>query len=97
MTKPESPNGWGFNPAVVTLTLVVVGMIGGLISMAAVGGYYLGKLDTERQMQEQRINILQDVAERARDKAIYATKEADIKSGHANPPEKPKKTAEIKE
>jgi hypothetical protein len=90
MTKPESPNGWGFNPAVVTLTLVVVSMVGGLVSMVAIGGYYMGKLDAERTMQEQRIAVAEQTAKAADTKATYVLSKDDQENGHPKATEKKK-------
>jgi hypothetical protein len=64
-------------------------MAASFIVAVAVGvfavGTYVGEWNAERRYQNDRITEAEKRAASAEIKATYATKEADIKSGHANP------------
>ncbi len=91
MTQPANPKGWGWNPSVITLCLVVLSMAVGI-------AYYVGQKESElRQLKEASDNSTK-TAQEALKLATYAVKDADVKSGHAEPSKSPdKKTAAKKE
>lgn len=91
MPNSESPKGWTWNPAVITLMIVIAG---GVASF----GYYVGQKDAENRHLLERISEIDKKADAvavkadsADKKATYAMKDADIESGHADPPKKEKK------
>ena len=75
MAQTETPRGWSFNPATVTLALVILGMV-------AAGAYYMGQRDNEAQNLLKRIEYAEKTAKSADTKATYAVSGADTKSGH---------------
>lgn len=82
--KTETPSGWSFNPATVTLALVVAG---GILT----GGYLWGENVTERRHLLQRIEQAEKDAAEAKKFSIYATAGADEASGHKPEPKEKQK------
>lgn len=85
MTSPP-PKNWTWNPSVITLLILIAGIIGG-------GAYYMGRQASIIENIQQQAAEAKQKAEAADTKATYAVKDADIKSGHADPP---KKKTEVK-
>lgn len=75
MPNTESPRGWSFNPATITLTLTVAGLLVG-------GGYYVGQKDRETQHLLERIQKAETDAAEAKKFSVYAAAGADEASGH---------------
>lgn len=75
MAQPEHPRGWSFNPATVTLMLVILGMVAG-------GAYYMGQRDNESQNLLKRLEAAEKKAESADTKATYAVSGKDKEDGH---------------
>ena len=75
MSTPETPRGWSFNPATVTLALIVAG---GILT----GGYLWGENVTERRHLMERIKVAEDKAGAADEKATYAVAGKDKQDGH---------------
>ncbi len=55
MARTEDPRGWSFNPATVTLAILIAGLLTG-------GGYYVGSTDTERKDVQQRLKTAEETA-----------------------------------
>lgn len=75
MATPETPRGWSFNPATVTLALIVAG---GILT----GGYLWGENVTERRHLMERLQKAEADAAEAKKFSIYATAGADEAAGH---------------
>lgn len=96
--KPESPKGWGWNPAVVTLCLVIVSMGVTAVGALMAGAYYLGQRDNEQRHVLERIEEVQQKADKAADDAdkakqleSYNAGGVDATKGHFKPKEKENK------
>ena len=70
MAHTETPRGWSFNPATVTLTLVILGMVAG-------GAYYMGQRDNEARNLLQRIEQAERDAAEAKKLQTYSAGVAD--------------------
>lgn len=77
MATPEHPKGWQLNPATVTLSLVIAGMI-------ATGSYYVGGRDAEMRMLQEKIQKAADDAAKAKQLETYNAGSVDAMKGHAN-------------
>lgn len=75
MARTEDPRGWSFNPATVTLTLVIVSMVAG-------GAYYMGRRDNQADAIEQQLREIKGIATQADEKATYAVAGKDKEDGH---------------
>ena len=75
MTKPESPRGFGANPATITLSLTILFMVAG-------GAYYVGQKDAESRQILERLAVAEKKAEQADTKATYAVSGKDKEEGH---------------
>lgn len=75
MAQPDTPRGWGWNPAVLTLCLVVLGIV-------ASGSYYVGHLAAEVEYLKQQQQHTEAVAQDASKVATYAVKQQDSGDGH---------------
>lgn len=76
MTSTEHPRGWQWNPATVTLFVVVLGMI-------AVGFYWMGQRDSETQQLLQRLDRIEKTAQQAKELSIVAS--SNDGPGHEKP------------
>ena len=75
MPQPDTPRGWGWNPSVITLCLVTLGIV-------ASGAYYIGHLAAEVEFLKQQQMHTEAVAQDASKVATYAVKESDKGDGH---------------
>lgn len=80
MAQTETPRGWSFNPATVTLALVILGMV-------AAGAYYMGQRDNESRTLIERIERAERDAAEAKKLQTYSAGVADT---HAAKEEKKK-------
>lgn len=69
MSTPETPRGWSFNPAVITLALVI-------LSMVAAGAYYMGQRDSEARTLLERVEKAEEDSRRAAQLAAAAAGQA---------------------
>lgn len=76
----KNPNGWSINPATITLTLVVAGLIAG-------GSYYMGQRDNDAKHMMDRLEQAEIDAKKAKDLSIAAASQA----GHPTPTPEVKK------
>lgn len=74
MTSTEHPRGWQWNPATVTLFVVVLGMI-------AVGFYWMGQRDSETRQLLDRLERIEKTAQQAKELSIAGAAGA----GHEKP------------
>jgi|GEM_PF-4626875 len=79
----DTPKGWGWNPSVLTLCLIVAGLIAG-------GAYYLGHQAAIIENLEQKQIETRGVADDASKKSLYAISKVDGGDGHAEPKPSPK-------
>ncbi len=94
MVKPDVPKGWGVNPSVITLCILIAGII-------ASGAYYIGHQAAMLDQMQERMNQVDAKAEDAHTKATYAISKSDGGDGHeqsntakVKPKGKPPKSAQ---
>lgn len=75
MPNTENPRGWSWNPAVITLTITIAGLIFG-------GGYYIGSTDAEKRHLLERIAVAEKNAADAKQLGTYAVSGRDSETGH---------------
>ncbi len=85
MTKPNTPSGWGWNPASVTFGMVAVVAIFGAIATLMGASYYVGQRDAELRLMNEKMTETKAAAEDAHTKATYAISRVD--DGHVAKPE----------
>jgi hypothetical protein len=75
MANSENPRGFSFNPAVITLFLMILSLVAG-------GGWYLGY--QARQLEELRQSVIEakQKAEHAETLGTYAAAGTDEQNGH---------------
>ncbi len=72
------PKVWTWNPSVITLLILIASLLLG-------GGYYLGTLDAERKLMEQRLQKAEQDAEKAKQIGSYTAGATDAQRGHLDP------------
>ena len=70
MTRTDNPRGFSFNPAVITLVLVIAGMVAG-------GAYYMGQRDAENRHLLERLQKAEMDAAEAKKLQTYSAGVAD--------------------
>lgn len=84
MANAQDPKGWSWNPATITLMLVIM-------SMVAAGAYYMGNRDANDRHLIERLDKAEKSAAQAEKLAIAAAA-GDKGPGHPEPtPKEPKK------
>lgn len=63
MPNPDHPRGWTFNPAVITLTILIAGLLTG-------AGYYVGEKNTESRHLLERLQKAEEDARVARELSV---------------------------
>src|SRR6185369_2755667 len=76
MAQPDNPRGWGWNPSVITLCLVILGIV-------ASGAWYIGHLAAEIEFLKQSQQETRSTADDAHSKSLYAISKVDGGDGHA--------------
>lgn len=77
MPTPDNQKGWTFNPATVTLAILVLSLIAG-------GAYYIGGRDAEMRHLQNQINKAQEDAQKAKQLETYNAGSVDAMKGHSN-------------
>lgn len=85
MNQPEHPKGWTWNPAVITLCLIIASLLVG-------GGYFIGRQSMMIESIQQKTAETRAIADDARKLATYSARDVDNSSGHTK--STVKKTAE---
>ena len=81
MAAPHEPKGWNWNPAVITLLLVIAALI-------ASGSFYLGYERAVREQMQQQINQAAQDAIKAKERETYNAGVLDSHQPAANKPAK---------
>lgn len=75
MAQPDIPRGWGWNPSVITLCIVI-------LSIVASAAYFIGHLSAQVEQLRQQYVQTDLKAEDAKTKATYAARDVDNADGH---------------
>ena len=75
MAQPDTPRGWGWNPSVITLCLVI-------LSIVASAAYFIGHLTAEVEFIKQQQTHTEAVAQDALKVNTFATADGDKGDGH---------------
>lgn len=68
MARPEEPKGWGWNPSVITLCILVGSLLAG-------GGYYIGRQASQIEMIQKQADEARKTAQDAKDLILVPTDE----------------------
>lgn len=71
----DTPKGWGWNPSVLTLCLIVAGLIAG-------GAYYIGHMAAQVEFLERQAQHTEAVAQDAQKVATFTNATSDKGDGH---------------
>lgn len=75
MVRPNEPKGWGWNPSVITLLLVIAGLL-------TSGGWYLGVQWAESRQMQKEIDAFTEDARKAKERQTYNAGQLDAQRGH---------------
>lgn len=83
MVQPEIPKGWGWNPSVITLCIVV-------LSLVASVSYYMGSANAESKSMMMRLEKAETDAAEAKKLSAYQAGVADVHSAESKDGKKDK-------
>jgi hypothetical protein len=81
MVNEQKPNSWQFNPATVTLALVLFGLVAG-------GSYWVGQRDANDRHLLERLDRMEKTAQQAKDLSLSAAGSAGHKEAETKPEKK---------
>ena len=82
----DTPKGWGFNPAVIGLVLVMISMMVAGIGALMGGAYYVGRQDTRLEQIQLQLEAVKADEKRRKELEIYNSRQVDEQDGHAITP-----------